>query len=190
MPIASAHPMSLPPDFQFGRSRHARHLFPRITPMPTDELASEYPWTLVIVLSPGISREREGEERVISHHVRSSSMSFGGCRGMKGRDWKVPIIFSKPVRCALPRGVIRQAYSSLPYSLRTSSRVCTFRVLHSLIARRYFSFLSSGSDTFFPAKSHVKPMKGTTSLNAMSLDTSHGIPRGFVISSISSKSYG
>ena len=72
MPTASAQPMSLPPVFQFGRRRHARQLIPRTMPMPVVELASEYPWTLVIGRPPGIWREREGEERIFVHHVRSS----------------------------------------------------------------------------------------------------------------------
>ena len=72
IPTASAHPMSRPPDFQFGRSRHARHRLPMTTPMPTVELASEYPWTSMIFLPPGISREMEGEERVFWYQTSTS----------------------------------------------------------------------------------------------------------------------
>src|ERR1700753_1993227 len=45
IPRASAHQMSRPPDFQFGRRRQARHLSCMTMPRPTDELASENPLT-------------------------------------------------------------------------------------------------------------------------------------------------
>ena len=82
---ASAQPMSLPSDFQFGRSLQAHHLSSSMIPMPVVELALEYPLTLAMGLLPGMSREREGERRVFSHQRRSSLRPLGGCRGRKGR---------------------------------------------------------------------------------------------------------
>jgi hypothetical protein len=98
MPTASAQPMSLPDVFQPGSSLQARHFSPIVMPIPTDELASEKAWRSKTGLSPGISWERVGRVRRFSHHVRSSTRSLGGCRGIKGRSWKVPIIFSRLVK--------------------------------------------------------------------------------------------
>lgn len=48
MATASAQPMSLPPDFQLGRRRHALHLSLTTMPTPVVELASENPPTSVM----------------------------------------------------------------------------------------------------------------------------------------------
>ena len=187
MAMASAQPISLPFWFQPGRSLQARHRSPRTMPRPMDELASEKPLTSLMMRSPGMVRKRKGRVRTSRHHARSSLRALGACLGVKGRSWKVPIIFSKIVRYALPCGMMWHVYSSFPYSLRVSSSVYEDFCFHSSIARMYFIFLVSGRDTVLAERFHAKPAKITVVLNGTSFVASQGMPRGIVTSSISSK---
>ena len=146
-PTASAHLMSQPLVFQFGRKHHARHGCPIMMPILKPELVSEKACRSVIGSGPGIGLETTGDWRTAVHHLRSWAVSRGQVCGTKGRELKPESMNSRLVRYACPAGTTSDAWSNFPYSLWTSTSVCLGCFSHSLMVLRYFIFLLSGIAT-------------------------------------------